>query len=109
MEATGASVEKENHAESLNKLQENMTCIKVNGNEIEAYYYYYYNQVSKTIKEMQAAPMKSEPIRAKAPFQEFSEPSRAVPALVVWLELAPDSSILAFSEEGPKTLFLLQT
>ena len=32
-----------------------------------------------------------------APFQELSEPSQAVLAQGVWLELAPDSSSLTFS------------
>ena len=50
-----------------------------------------------TFFESQAVPIKSEPSQAKAPFREFSEPSQAVLALGVWLELAPDASSLAFS------------
>ena len=46
---------------------------------------------------MWEAPANSEPIRAKAPLWEFSEPSRAVLAPVLRLELAPDSDSLAFS------------
>ena len=38
MEATGASVKEEDHAESLKELQENKTCLKVNANKIEAFF-----------------------------------------------------------------------
>ena len=51
----------------------------------------------------QEALTKSEPSQAKAPFQEFPEPSQAVQALGVWLELEPDSSSLAIS-----VMYLLQ-